>query len=94
MPYADKEHNSYILLERIAELSNARPFEVCAIWMELLKDSRADYPEEAIRQIFSNLVKKGTLGIRKAREIESEYIKRGNERPSIWLKEINDQKTV
>ena len=91
VPYADEEHNSYILLESIAKISNVQPFEVYRIWRELLKGSSADYPEEAIGQIFSNLVKEGLEGIRKAREIESEYIKRGNERPSIWLKEITKE---
>ena len=95
VPYADEEHNSYTLLESIASISNAQPFEAYTLWMKLLKDSRADYPEEAIRQIFSNLLKKGSDGLRKAREIESEYITQGNERPSIWLKEIiNNQKTA
>ena len=88
VPYADEEHNSYILLESIASISNAQPFEAFTLWIKLLKHSRADYPEEAIRQIFSNLVKDGPDGIRAAREIQDEYIKRGNERPSIWLEGI------
>lgn len=91
-PYSHESHTSYVLLESISEISEQQPFEAYEIWMEMLKGSKPDYPEEAIRNIFTNLLKKGPKGLSKAREAESEYIKNGNDRPSLWLKEIRNEK--
>ena len=77
-----------MLLESISEISKTQPFEAHEIWMKMLEGSTPDYPEEAIRNIFANLLKKGPDGLRKAREAESEYLKKGNDRPSLWLNEI------
>ena len=87
-PYSDEAYNSYQLLESIAEISQKQPFEAHNVWMKMLEGSTPDYPEEAVRQIFINLLSKGPDGLRKAREVESEYLKKGNDRPSLWLKEI------
>ncbi|MHB1290953.1 MAG: hypothetical protein ACYCY5_02005 [Sulfuricella sp.] len=87
-PYADESHNSHDLLKSIASLSNKQPFEANKIWLMILKGSAPDYPEEAIRQILTNLVAQGGEGKRLARETVSEYLKRGVERPSIWLREL------
>ena len=53
--------------------------------------SSPDYPEESVKKIFKNLIKKGSNGLRKAREAESEYIKNGNDGPSLWLKEVKQE---
>jgi len=90
-PFSDESHNSYELLTSISENSEAQPFEAHEIWMKMLAGSNPDYPEEAVREIFTNLLKVGHEGLRKAREIESEYIKVGNERPSLWLREIRQE---
>lgn len=87
-PYSNESHNSYILLESVAEISETQPFEAHEIWMKMLKGSTPDYPKEAVRKIFTNLLKEGPEGLRKAREVESEYLKNGNDRPSLWLREI------
>lgn len=87
-PYSDESHNSYDLLKSIAEISQTQPFEAHAIWMKMLEGSKPDYPEEAVRKIFTNLLNEGNEGLRKAREVESEYLKQRNERPSLWLREI------
>lgn len=91
-PYSDESHNSHVLLERISEISDQQPFEAHEIWMEMLKRSTPDYPEEAIRNIFTNLLKIGPEGLSKAREAESAYLKNGNDGPSLWLKEIRQEK--
>lgn len=91
--YSDESHNSYQLLESISEYSETQPFEAHEIWMKMLEGSTADYPEEAVRRIFKNLLKAGAEGVRKAREAESEYLKNGNDRPSLWLREIRQQQT-
>lgn len=88
-PYADEAHNAYKLLESIAKLSQAQPFEAHVIWMKMLEGSASDYPKEAVRQILSNLSSKGHKGIRKAKEAVSAYLKCGNDRPATWLREIN-----
>lgn len=90
-PYADESHNSYELLTNIADISKSQPLEAYAIWMKMLEGSTPDYPEDAIRQILTSLVNEGPEGIRMARQIESEYLRRGIERPSIWLKDIRKQ---
>ena len=90
-PYSDESHNTYELLECISEISVAQPFEAHEVWMKILEGSIADYPEEAIKKLFSNLLKAGSEGLRKAREIESIYLKKGNDRPSIWLRKIRQE---
>ncbi|WMS87878.1 hypothetical protein [Pleionea litopenaei] len=90
-PYSDESHNSYTILESISEISETQPFEAFEIWMKILEGSTPDYPEEAIRSIFTNLLKKGSEGLRKARQAESEYLKNGNVRPSLWLREIRQE---
>ena len=90
-PYADEAHNAYKLLESIAKLSQAQPFEAHTIWMKMLKGTSPDYPKEAVRQILTNLVNQGPEGLRKAKDAVSEYLKSGNERPATWLREIKKE---
>ncbi len=87
-PYADEVHNSDQLLEIISDISQAQPFEAYKIWMKMLEGASPDYPEDAIRKILLNLVNEGNDGVRKAKEVVSEYLKSGNDRPAAWLKEI------
>jgi len=90
-PYSDVAHNSHQLLESIAEISQVQPFDAHEIWMAMLEGSVPDYPEKAVRKIFTNLIKQGPEGLRRAREAESEYLRKGNDRPSLWLKEIRQE---
>ncbi|WNM57328.1 hypothetical protein [Candidatus Nitrospira allomarina] len=87
-PFSDESHNSDALLESISEISKTQPFEAHEIWMKMLEGSTPDYPEQAVRKIFTNLLNTGAEGVRKAKEAESVYLKSGNDRPSIWLREI------
>ncbi|QCU90998.1 hypothetical protein [Thiomicrorhabdus sediminis] len=93
-PYSDESHNSYELLSTIAEISKSQPYESYDIWKKMLNGSTPDYPEDAIRQLFSSLISEGPEGIRLARDIESEYLKKGVERPAIWLKELRKEMGV
>lgn len=86
--FAEEDHNSYELLNSIARFSAKQLEEAAAIWREMLKGSAPDYPEDAIREIFSNLVKSGDDGRRKAFAIADEYIKRENYKTSAILREI------
>ena len=88
-PYADETHNSYELLKSIAGISQTQPFEAHVIWMKMLEGATQDYPEEAVRQLLANLINQGHEGLRKAKEVVSEYVKNGNDRPATWLQEIN-----
>lgn len=90
-PYSDESHNSHDLLKSISDISDTQPFEAHEIWMKMLEGSTPDYPEEAVRKIFMNLLNAGPKGLRKAREAESEYLKNGNDRPSLWLREIRQE---
>lgn len=87
-PYADEENNSYELLESIADISQIQPFEAHAIWMKMFEGTMPNYPEEAIQRILGNLIKEGPEGLRKAKEVVSEYLKRGNDLPATLLREI------
>jgi hypothetical protein len=91
-PYADEAYNAYKLLKSIANISQIQPFEAHTIWMKMLEGSWQDYPEEAVRKILTNLVSQGSEGMRMAKEAVSEYLKRGNERPAVWLREIKNEK--
>ncbi|MDO8438100.1 MAG: hypothetical protein Q7S69_08110 [Nitrosomonadaceae bacterium] len=88
-PFAEEEYNSHDLLESIAKISVNQPNEAYEIWLELLKGTSRDFPEEAVRAGLANLVRVGPEGVRMAKDIVSKYIRGGNERPSQWLREIN-----
>lgn len=88
-PFADVSHNGYELLENLARLSAKQPFQANEIWQKMLHEKAVDYPEEAIRELLSNLVAQGPMGIRVAKETVSLYIKKGVERPSVWLHELS-----
>lgn len=81
-------HNSYELLKSIANISKNQPFEAHTIWLKMLEGACPDYPEEAVRKTLTNLVNQGHEGLRKARDVVSQYLKSGNERPAILLREI------
>lgn len=87
-PFAEEDYNSYDLLKSIARISEQQPTEAYEIWLRLLDGARPDFPEEAIRAALTNFVRVGPEGIRKAKNIVSEYLKGGNEQPSQWLREI------
>ncbi len=89
-PYADIEHNSNEMLECLAVISKKQPFEAHSIWMMLLESSTSDYPEEAIREILTNLVNKKPEGLVKAKEAVSVYLRVANGRPKEWLREIEN----
>ena len=90
-PYANKEFNAHGLLETVAKISKEQPIEAHIIWMKIFEGDVADYPEEAFRRIFANLLSIGPEGLRKAKQVVSEYIKKGYERPNIWLKEVRQE---
>lgn len=86
--YAERDYNSRDLLEMIARTSKAQPREAYEIWIKLLEGTCTDFPEEAVQTALKNLSQSGPEGRRLAKDIVSEYLKGGNERPSIWLKEL------
>jgi len=90
-PYSDESHNSYNLLKSIAKISDTQPFEAYDIWKKMLEGSGRDYPDEAVRNIFSNLLNTGADGLRRARDVVSIYLANGNDRPAVWLKEIREE---
>jgi len=87
-PYADEDHNVSELLLSIAEISKIQPVEAQKIWVKMLESYSYDYPEDAIRQIFKNLIALGADGERRAKEIIDAYLRHGIERPRTWLAEI------
>lgn len=87
-PYADANHNASDLLRNLAEISKTQPMESQKIWIRMLDSYSYDYPEEAIRQIFDNLISLGADGERKAKEVVDAYLRHGLERPRTWLGEI------
>lgn len=89
-PFSDEDHNSYQMLKSLARLSDKQPLEVNAIWQELLTGSTPDYPEDAVRQILSNLVNIGREGVREAKDTVSKYLSHGVERPAKVLDELTE----
>ncbi len=93
VPYADVEHNSYDLLKSIAKISKTQPYEAYQIMLKMLEETHPDYPEDAIRLIFSNLTAAGAKGLNWSKIIVDRYLKKGISRPFNILNEIlgNDQ---
>lgn len=87
-PYADENHNASDLLQSLAVISNSQLLEAQKIWIKMLESYSYGYSEEAIRQIFKNLIALGGNGERKAKEVVDAYIRHGIERPRTWLAEI------
>lgn len=87
--YAEHDYNSHDLLEMIARISMAQPREAYEIWRKLLEITCTDFPEEAVRTALKNLSQSGVEGMRLAKDVVSAYLKGGNERPHIWLKELD-----
>src|SRR3989338_5937695 len=87
-PYADKNHITADLLRSMAEISETQPLEAQKIWIKMLESYSYDYPEEAIRQIFKNLIALGDDGERKAIEVVDAYLRHGLDRQRTWLIEI------
>jgi hypothetical protein len=90
-PFSEEGYNTYDLLRSIARISKRQPNEAYEIWHRLLEGANPDFPEEAIRETLTNFLKIGPDGLRMARNIVSEYLKGGNEQPSLWLREIMEQ---
>jgi hypothetical protein len=86
--FAEEDYNSHDLLKSIARISAAQSQEAVAIWRVLLQGAAPDYPKEAIREAFNNFVASGDEGRRDAYSIADEYLRRGNENPTVWLREI------
>lgn len=86
--YADENHNASNLLQSLAEISDTQPIEAQKVWVKMLESYSYDYPEEAFRRIFKNLIALGTDGERKAKEVVDAYIRHGIDRPRTWLAEI------
>jgi hypothetical protein len=84
-PYAEESYNAPRFLESLAEISDAQPIEAQKVWIKMLESYSYDYPEEAFRRIFRNLLARGDGGERKAKEIVSAYIRHGIDRPRMWL---------
>ena len=87
-PYADKNHNAPDLLRSLADISDSQPLEAQKIWIKILESYSYDYPEDAIRQIFKNLIALGADGEKKAKDVVDAYIRHGIERPRTWFAEI------
>jgi hypothetical protein len=89
-PYAEEAYNSYELLKSLARISDYQPLEAQKIWIKMLESYSYDYPEDAIRQVFKNLITLGPEGERKAKEVVDAYLRHGIDRPRTWLRELKD----
>ena len=87
-PYANENHNASDLLQSLAAISDSQPLKAQKIWIKMLESYSYDYPEDAIRQIFKNLIALGADGERKAKEVVDAYVRHGTDRPRTWLAEI------
>jgi hypothetical protein len=85
---ADETHSSYEMLPGIAKISSLQPLEAYELWRRLLETTYPDYPDEAIREALSNLVRANQEGLRNAKNIVGRYLERGNEEPLKMLTQI------
>lgn len=88
--FAEDNHNGHYVLEWIARISATQPNEVITIWQELLQSSVPDYPEQAIREAFENLIGMDPEGegYNHALDIAGLYAKHRKYGPAQWLQEI------
>ena len=93
-PYANENHNASNLLQSLAVISDSQPLEAQKIWIKMLESYSYDYPEDAIRRIFENLIALGSDGERMAKEVVDAYLRHGLERPRTWLAEMLKKVTV
>lgn len=90
VPYADVLHHSNILLESVAKISQNQPIESYTIWKKMLECTAPIFPEQAIREILTNLLVQEFKTPLMANDIVSIYLKNGNALPHKWLKEITE----
>jgi hypothetical protein len=90
-PYANEDHNSYMLMENVAKVSEKQPDEAFQIWMKILEKDTPNFPPEAIKTSLLNINKSGNDGIRNAKAIASKYIATGNDQLNQWLNNPNSE---
>ena len=88
LPYASEFQHTHEILEGIARFSRLQPLDAYEVWRELLKFSQPDYPETAVRTALGCMIQSGESGVRNAKAIASEYLRKGNEGPRRILKEV------
>jgi len=88
-PYSGAGYHSHILMESIARFSEQQPSDAYDIWMEVLKGGNPDYPPEAVHKALINLSKNGNHGMREAKRIAGEYMKKGDQGPMRLLEARN-----
>lgn len=79
-PYADVEHNSYILIEELKRLVGSYPDQVADIFIRMLEDFAPTHMQEDIEYIVSKLYETETR--QKANTICDKYIEYGIEFPA------------
>jgi len=85
IPFSDVNFNSYFVLEYLSKISLEQPLVAGRLWLEMLKKSSADYPEEAIKKLFGRLCSAEKDGELLAKDVVNSYLKRGMSRPAeIW----------
>ena len=89
-PYADESHNGYHFLEQLARISRTQPLEAQHLRLTMLTKSYVDRPRDAINEIFTNLVSRGSEGARLANAVVDVYIRLGNGEPRLVLKAIRE----
>jgi hypothetical protein len=93
-PYAEENHNSHELIRGIHRISENQPHKAQELWLRMLEQYSYAYPENAIKGILSNFLKldHGNTrheGLRLANGIIDAYIKQDQDKPSVWLSELN-----
>ena len=76
-PYADIEHNAYILVEEFKRLVESYPGQVADIFIHMLKTFAPTYKQEDIEYIISKLYETGGEARQKANTICEKYIEYG-----------------
>ena len=73
-PYADMEHNAYILIRELKRLVDSHPDQVAEIFIHLLEVSAPTYEQGDIKYVISKLYEAGGENRQKANTICDKYI--------------------
>lgn len=84
-PYVDDGHGGYSFIEALARIALNQPIEAADVWLRMLSRSCGAYPEESLQSALGSIRRAGAEGLRKAKEIASEYARHGNDMPAQFL---------
>ncbi len=82
-PFADQEHNAYILVEQLRRLVDVHPQEVAQIYLAMMAGCAPTYQQEDVEYILTKLFQCGAPVRSRVNEIVDSYVSRAIEFPAL-----------